>query len=287
MLWYSEKKPDYIILETGLGGRLDATNVIEYPALCIITRIGLDHTEILGHTIPEIAAEKAGIIKPGVPVIYLAQPEEAGKVISEKAKLSGSREYPVPVNKSLDFSPYFHYDNHTRFTLPHCALYQRENLPLALAAAEYLTGKTDTEAFQRGLENFHWMSRFEEIAPGVIIDGAHNPDGIRAFLESVKADGLEKGRILIFAMLKGKGYEEACRMITKADLFSLIIVTGINSARALEPEVIAQCFKARGATQVKVIGEAGKALAFARNQENNRIYIAGSLYLRSAMEGQK
>ena len=287
MLWYSEQQPDYIILETGLGGRLDATNAVRHPALCIITRIGMDHTELLGDTPEQIAAEKAGIIKAGVPVICLEEPAEACKVISERAKTLGSRCWPVPANKSLDFSHRFLYDKYTRFTMPKGAVYQRENMPLALAGAEYLLGRVYRDAFQQGLESFHWMSRFEEVLPGVVIDGAHNPDGIRVFLDSVREDGCKGDRLFVFSMFRGKDHETACRLIAGSGLFAKIYTAPLPSPRTLPPGELAECLTSAGASQVSSWGDVPSAFRRAKEEkrEKDRIYIAGSLYLRSALEG--
>ena len=287
MLWYSEEQPEFIILETGLGGRLDATNAVDHPALCVITRIGEDHTELLGNTIEQIAAEKAGIIKAGTPVICLSEPEEACKVISERASALGSRFYPLPVNKNLDFSHRFLYDKYTRFTMPKGAVYQRENMPLALAAAEYLLGRVYRDAFQQGLDSFRWISRFEEVAPGVVIDGAHNPDGIRVFLDSVKEDGCKGERLLVFAMFRGKDHETACRLIADSGLFERIYTAALPSSRTLPPGELAESLMQAGAGNVRVCGDAPEAFAEANGNkgEEDRIYIAGSLYFRSALEG--
>lgn len=126
MLWFQEKRADYIILETGMGGRLDATNVIEKPLVTVITRIGLDHTEYLGNTKAEIAAEKAGIIKKGVPVVFWEQEEEVNEVIVKKAREMSAEVIPVSEkqvvlfkfkNKSVDFSMRSGYYEYIRASL--------------------------------------------------------------------------------------------------------------------------------------------------------------------------
>ncbi len=288
MLWYSRLKPDFIILETGLGGRLDATNVIEKPALTLITRIALDHVGILGGTLREIALEKAGILRKGVPLVCLEEPEEAFGAIREKAAETEVPVFSLPPNKSLDFSLHFHYDNQAGFILPEGALYQRENLPLALKAAELLLGKVDVSVFQQGIDRFYWPSRFEEILPGVILDGAHNPDGMRAFLESVAMDGCSGERLLILAVAKDKDYREICRQIMAADLFSRVFCTEISSPRALGGEDLMDCFKGVCNIHKACFPSPDTALgeALRIRKTGDLIYLAGSLSLRSSLKAK-
>ena len=196
MLWFRDKKPDYLVLETGLGGRLDATNSIEDKAVTVITRIGIDHTAYLGDTIAEIAAEKAGILRKGCPAVFLTEPEEAWEVIREKAGQAGAPVFELSpkmwkVNKAdengIDFSLDNRYDKNLRITIADRAPYQCENTALAVTACGILlreAGKYDPDLIVRGIEKTSWPGRMEEILPRVWIDGAHNPDGIRAFLES-------------------------------------------------------------------------------------------------------
>ena len=287
MLWFSEKQPDYIILETGLGGRLDATNAVRHPAVTVITRIALDHTGVLGDTIPAIAAEKAGILKASVPVVFLDEPREAADIIRERAESLGCPLLPVRANKSLDFSLDLHYHNDNRFTVSQAALYQRENLPLALTAAGAVLGRVDSEAFQKGIDRFRWPSRFEELSPGVILDGAHNPDGMRAFLASVKEDGCKGKRTLILAMLRGKDYRGVCTEVAGSGLFFRIICTALPLERSLEAEALCECFSGMCKIRVECAPspqEAMEMAEFARDGED-RIYLAGSLYLRPFLSG--
>jgi dihydrofolate synthase/folylpolyglutamate synthase len=152
MLYFADKKPDYIILETGLGGKLDATNVIDDPVVNIITRIGYDHMAYLGNTLESIAGEKAGILRAGVPVVYDALVEEAAGVIEARAKELDCPSYPLTKadfslegvhNKNIDFCYVSRYYSSVRLTLGTGALYQIENASLALKAAEVLFDKSE------------------------------------------------------------------------------------------------------------------------------------------------
>ena len=168
---------EYIILETGLGGRLDATNSVEHPYLTLITSISLDHTEFLGGTIREIAGEKAGIIKPQVPVFYDGSSKEASEVIRSAALEKGAPCREISKNafeiqevtrKYIAFSRANAYDKDViDIRIPICGCYQAMNAEIALEAAEYLLREEEvhTERWQRALSSLHWEGRMEEAAP--------------------------------------------------------------------------------------------------------------------------
>ena len=154
LLCFAEEKPDYCIIETGLGGRLDATNYVDNKLLTVITRISLDHVQYLGDTTAKIAAEKAGILRPGVPVVYLDGDADASAVICRKASELGAPQIPVSKKdytflgfrkKYIDFSLRSEYYNYISLTLHTIARYQMENAALAVRAVEVLFRSTDTE----------------------------------------------------------------------------------------------------------------------------------------------
>ena len=216
MFYFKEKKPEFIILETGLGGRMDATNCIEKPDVCIITEIGYDHMQYLGNSIEEIAAEKAGIMKAGVPVVFFDKRPESTKVLAEYAKKVQS---PTTIigkddilnmninNKSIDFSLHTGYYNYVSLFLDTVALYQVENAALAVSALEILEDdKITPDSIRKGLRAAYWPGRMEEVLPGVYLDGAHNEDGIEAFLETVEKDGCKGNRFLLFSVVSDKRY---------------------------------------------------------------------------------
>lgn len=199
---------EYIILETGLGGRLDATNSIPQPALSIITSISLDHTAILGDTIEEIAAEKAGIIKRGVPIFYDGSNPKAAEVIRQTARKQGAPCREISKNafeiqevtrKHIAFSRANAYDKDVIYQVPICGCYQAMNAEIALEAAEYLLqGEVIHEdRWQKALASIHWEGRMEQAAPHLVIDGAHNPGAIEAFVESMKALGAEDRKSVV------------------------------------------------------------------------------------------
>ena len=188
---------DYILLETGLGGRLDATNCIRDKKLCIITRIGFDHTEYLGDTIESITSEKAGIISEGVPTVYFDDGGISGDVIRDVCEAKNSVCYPINVQnaeivavdkQSIDFSLGCSYYRLRGLKLSTCALYQVYNASLAVMGMYVLNDECiNTDAVYRGLKRTIWPGRMEQIMPGVYLDGAHNDNGIEAFLSSIRA----------------------------------------------------------------------------------------------------
>lgn len=292
MLLFKEEGADYCILETGLGGRLDATNAVSAKALAVITRIGIDHTEYLGDTMEKIAAEKAGIMHEGAPAIYWETHKAVGEVFVKRASTLQIQAHSLSKNhyrnltfhnKSIDFSYQSLYYDSVRLSINTIAAYQQENATLALRAVEILfPDKSFTPALmQEGLNNAFWAGRMEEIKPGIYVDGAHNEDGLRAFLETVALDGCKEKRHLIFGVVADKAYDAMIRRITESGLFARIFVAQLKSYRAVDAGQLTALFT--GHTEQKVscfptVKDAFMAACAAR-EEGERIYIAGSLYL--------
>ncbi len=239
-----ECETDYVILETGLGGRLDATNSIATKEISVITEIGLDHMEYLGDTREKIAAEKAGIIARGAPVVFSKDSTEVTKVIQKKAKEQQSPCFSLSKkdyvllnfkNKIIDFSYHSRYYGYVRLCLHTPAHYQMQNAALAALTAEVLLGKEKLteEMLAAGIAKVQWAGGMEEVLPGIYLDGAHNEDGIRAFLGSVAQDQCEGERFLIFSVVSDKQYEKMMTLIFESGLFEHIIFTKIDNSRAL------------------------------------------------------
>ena len=296
MCYFKEKEPDYIILETGLGGRLDATNCIAKPKLCVITEIGFDHMQYLGNTFVEIAGEKAGIIKPGTPVIYLDKREETSRVIEQTAAMLETTAIavkksqigrPVMRKKSIDFSfsnGYYRYDN---LILRTTAAYQTENASVALVAARSLKEeRIDDEAVRKGLYDAFWPGRMEEILPRVFLDGAHNEDGIEAFLTSVSAANTEREkaagkRLLLFGVVADKQYDKMIGRVAASQLFSHIAVTVLASDRSASIDKLKVAWAQYKTADCSFHESAEEAFHYIQSiqKEADTIYIAGSLYL--------
>ncbi|HIZ44675.1 MAG TPA: bifunctional folylpolyglutamate synthase/dihydrofolate synthase [Firmicutes bacterium] len=293
MLIFREKGVDVTVLEVGLGGRLDATNVIEKPAVCVIASISLDHTEILGDTIAAIAGEKAGIIKEGCPVVYDDSVPEASAVIRKTA--AGLKAEAVPVSPgdfeimSRDQSgicfrirkkPF----GGEEFRVSFVADYQAMNASLAAEAAWILTGTA--EGVKEGLLHASWPGRMEPVLPGVYMDGAHNDDGIRVFLETVEKIPCRGRKYLLFSAVVEKDYETMIDEICRGADFAGFILTELDSYRALPLANILAAFQKKTDRPIWSFGHIRDAFSFAleKKQDGDLVFIAGSLYLAGSIK---
>lgn len=307
MLFFSEANPDYCILETGLGGRLDATNAVARKEIAVITHISLDHVEYLGHTLEAIAGEKAGIMQEGVPVIYADTCREVGQVIRDRARFLSADAYPVSRidysfsknrNKNIDFSYISRYYGSVSLEIPTFARYQMENCSLALRALEVLAQRQQAadvsaplrftpEILNKGVSTCFWPGRMEEVRREVYVDGAHNADGVRAFLESVAADGHKGSRHLLFGVVRDKDYSAMLRQIITSGLFDRLSIAQLNNARTVPMDSLQQVLDAYPDVETTQYPSVSAALqdmlkeqaASETHTSPVRIYIAGSLYL--------
>ncbi len=256
-IYFAKENCDYVVLETGLGGRLDATNVISCPAVCAITKIGFDHTEYLGDTIEKITSEKCGIIKSGVPVVTTAcQLPEALSVIKDFCKQAES---------FLTIS-----DADCGYELSLKGDYQKANAAVAVAISKLLG--ISTKNIKKGLLSTRWIARFEYLQDNLILDGAHNPDGVSSLISSLEK--LQKPAILVVAMMEDKDYKESAKML---DSFAeQIIVTEIDLPRCISSQKLAEEFSSP-IIETNCRKAVQKALSLAKNGEI--VCVCGSLYL--------
>lgn len=315
MLYFARQKPDYCILETGLGGRLDATNAVFHKELSVITRIGLDHTEYLGETMEKIAWEKAGIMRRGAPAVCWDTNPGTKDVFSRKASELGipavfvsKKDYTFGKfkKKTIDFSLRTGYYGYISLTLHTIAVYQMENASLAVRAIETLDGGKTVSADQirAGVESCFWAGRMEEVLPEVYVDGAHNEDGIRAFLETVALDGVKErreagqeetgqketgeeeagqgaGRSLLFAAVKDKDCRSMTAELAASGLFDRIAIARLKTGRTSDPMALKEMFPPCCFPQVSVYESAEEAFRslLSGRKDGERVYVAGSLYL--------
>lgn len=292
MLLFAEAKPDYCILETGLGGRLDATNSVTKKELAVITRISLEHVEYLGDTVEKIAGEKAGIMQADAPVVYWSSCEETDRVFEEKATELGINAHRVSKsdyhfisfqNKSIDFSVCTRYYNCINLTLRTIADYQMENAALAVRAIEELDkGRSITDKqIASGIQKCFWAGRMEEVLPEVFVDGAHNDDGIRAFVETVARDGHTGPRALLFSVVKDKDYVKMIEKLVRTGLFQKIAVTKMQTGRGVSLERLQELFVGYSDCNYHMYENVAAAFRGLLEEQgaDERIYIAGSLYL--------
>lgn len=287
---FAEAKVEYAVLETGLGGRLDATNTVEQPVCSVITSIGYDHTELLGNTLEEIAAEKAGIIKKGTPVIYMEGAEESNRVIEETAKNLGNRCKKIGKNafkilgiqnKSIAFSCASAYYEDVTWRLNNTGAYQPENACLALEVMRLLFGEAkQLRAWQEALSQVIWKGRMEEVQPDIFIDGAHNISAVERFAESVKKNSTGQGTILLFSAVQDKDYEQMIAYLCRQVDAEIYLVTQIQDKRAEARGILAETFRRftdRPVLEMETIADAWEYIM--KNQNGRRVYCLGSLYL--------
>ncbi len=300
MVYFSKIKVDYAVIETGLGGRLDATNAVLHPVLTIITSISLEHTAILGDTIEKIAFEKAGIMKERVPIVYDANRDEVCLVIEERAKILECVTYPVKksdceitVNdrKGIDFclKNQYHKEAGNAISLDTKALYQGMNASLALRALFVLFGekpKKQWSKIQRAFFKTRWPGRMEEIYKDVYIDGAHNEDGIRKLTASVNEVMADKEICLVFAVAEDKDHDGMVTDLCQIKKLAAVVVTEIDNNRRTGMQQVMDLFTARfdgtviGRADIKEALEAGKLMA----GDDKVLLCVGSLYLAGSIK---
>ncbi len=298
-LYYAAKQTDFVILEVGLGGTGDSTNVIEKPLISIITSISYDHTDRLGNTLEEIAGEKAGIIKPGVPVVSNVEQQEAAKVIARKAYQSDARFYDATklkygIKKESAFGYEFDMEiygtdySEVKISMP--GRHQVENAKTALIALEILRKqgvvKVQRDKLYKGFEQARQPGRFEvfEGEPLFVLDGAHNQAGAEALKKAVKDCFPDEKILMVTGMLKDKDVDTI--LDNFCDITDTFIAAEPDNPRKMTATELAEKLREKGAT-VKVAANAKDALKQAVEHEMKPrvILCAGSLYLISAIRG--
>ena len=296
MLIFKEAGVEYLVMETGLGGRLDATNVVEKPLACIITSISRDHTEYLGDTLEAIAREKAGIIKAGVPVIYDASQPGPASVIAAKAKEMGSPAWPMEPSfyemktqsrEGITFTFAYPGGEKAELAIPYVAKYQMMNASLAFYTMHILQDVHDISknVLAEGLSKIKWPCRMEMAAPGVIIDGAHNEDGIAQFVSTAGYFAKENEITILFTAVADKHYHEMIGEICEGIHPSHVVATQIDGSRVVPAEVLAEDFRKAGCTDVCAEPEIGAAYEKALGKKGSgMLFCVGSLYLAGELK---
>ena len=296
MLIFKEAGVEYLVMETGLGGRLDATNVVEKPLACIITSISRDHTEYLGDTLEAIAGEKAGIIKAGVPVIYDASQPGPASVIAAKAKEMGSPAWPMEPSfyemktqsrEGITFTFAYPGGEKAELVIPYVAKYQMMNASLAFYMMHILQDVHDIpkNVLAEGLSKIKWPCRMEMAAPGVIIDGAHNEDGIAQFVSTAGYFAKENEITILFTAVADKHYHEMIGEICEGIHPSHVVATQIDGSRVVPAEVLAEDFRKAGCTDVCAEPEIGAAYEKALGKKGSgMLFCVGSLYLAGELK---
>jgi dihydrofolate synthase/folylpolyglutamate synthase len=254
MLYFAQKQCDIVVLEVGLGGTLDSTNVIDVPECAVITALGMDHVQELGPTLGDIAAAKAGIIKEGGLVVSYGGAPEADAVIARVARERHARLQVVDFGKltvrpgTLEYSV-FDFDGLREVHLPLIGSYQPYNAALAVTALRALRSrgwKIPDEAIRQGLENVQWPGRFELLrkSPAFILDGSHNAHGMRATVDSLQTSFAGQKFVFLVSIMADKDVEEMLTLL--APLAARFVAVAAHTPRAMSAEQLAARICAHG-----------------------------------------
>jgi len=271
---FKEKNVDFVVLEVGLGGRLDATNVV-IPLLSVITNIGMEHADLLGNTIEKIAFEKAGIIKQNAPVVTGAE----GKALETIKKIAAGRNAPLYLAKKFE-KINFDYLN---------GEFQQENKDVALTAIDKLTRynsiKINKKWIINGIKKTKWPARFQFISKNVLVDCAHNPSGFEVLKKElilIRKQRKIRNFIFVVGIQSDKDSQKMLKIINP--LVSAIIFTKSKNEKALRPQQLLEMFNKinhKKSTIKKIIENPEKSLNYAKKiaNENDLVVVAGSIYL--------
>jgi dihydrofolate synthase/folylpolyglutamate synthase len=293
--YFSKNNVDWAVVETGMGGRLDATNVI-HPQVSVITNISLDHREFLGNNIAEIAYEKGGIIKPGIPVITSAEMPDAVKLLSNIAKDRGSELHVygkdfggslLKMDSKQIFFDYAGFKNYSGLSMSLTGRYQIFNACTAIRAIEILREKgffISDHSIKNGLINVKLEGRLEQVSesPPIIIDGAHNPEAARNLADSVRELFPGKKIILVAGIMDDKDIKGILQYLI--EIAESVILTKPGYERSASPEKLAETIKRlkknRIPESITTTASVSDALELAKTncREDNIILVTGSFY---------
>ena len=284
---------DVVVLEAGMGGRLDSTNIIRNPYLSVITGIALDHTAFLGDTVEKIAAEKAGIIKDGAPVLFGGTDESAAIVIDAAAKQRGSDLFRVDYSKLVNVRPslegtVFDFGEYSDLSIRLLGMYQPRNAVSVITAVDILRARgldISDESLREGLAAAVWQGRFEVICkdPLMIFDGAHNPQGISSAVESIKTYFGNKKVYLLTGVLRDKDYTAIAKDLSAVAQKAFTLTP--DSPRALTAAEYAETLRSAGieSTAYETLSDALTFAMKSAKEDNAPLVCLGSLYVYSSL----
>ena len=273
-LYFKENNVDYAVLEVGLGGRLDATNVVT-PLISVITNIGLEHVEFLGNTVEKIAFEKAGIIKQNIPVVTWAK----GSALKVIRKIAKQKNAPLTLPEKFDDVNFKHLNGN----------FQQQNKDIALTAIGVLRKfnliKLNDRQIKSGIEKTEWPGRMDFISKNVLADGAHNPDGFRVLKKELLIFRKQRkinNFIFVIGVQSNKDIKEIFKIINP--LVSSIIFTKSDNPKASKPEELLRIFNKinyNKKIKTKIINNPKTALNYAKKiaKKNDLIVVTGSIYM--------
>ena len=286
LLWYKQEACDVVVLEVGLGGRFDATNIIDAPEAAVIMNIGLDHTAVLGDTVEQIAFEKAGIIKPGTEAVLFQQSESVTDVVRRRCEELGVSLHIADfsqIKSEFDslYGQSFSYRGEV-YALPLLGSHQLKNAAVVLELVEVLRGrgwKLEQGDVEHGLYAVHWPGRFELVSeePLFVVDGGHNPQCAQTVRENLLHYFPDKRRILLLGILRDKDYAGLTEILDGA-ADEYICITP-DSPRALPAAELADFLKRYNkAVAVCESIRDGVSLALDRSDDESVVCAVGSLY---------
>ena len=254
MLYFARRQCDIVVLEVGLGGTLDSTNVIQHSECAVITALGMDHVKELGPTLADIAAAKAGIIKPGCPVVSYGGVPEADAVIRQVARQQQAPLTQVDFGKlqvrqgSLE-AVTFDYDGLEGVRLPLVGSYQPRNAAVAITTLRVLRGRgwnIPDQAIRTGLEQVQWPGRFELLrrSPAFVLDGSHNAHGMRATVQSLRDRFPGEKFVFLVSIMADKDVDEMLQLL--APLARQFVTVAAATPRAMPAQVLADHIRAYG-----------------------------------------
>ena len=294
-LHFAEREVDVAVLEVGMGGRLDATNVVARPLACAITNVSRDHTDILGETLAEIAREKAGILKQDVPAVVAPQGPSAEEAIAHAAREAGAPLWWVGRDVKLEmhddpvgpgaFSVRTPTCTYQGLSIPLAGAHQRENACVAVGLVELARnrglGRVTPEAVREGLARVSWPGRFQEVAssPVTILDGAHNPASVKALLATLEEHFSGARPVYVLSIASDKDWRKMIGSL--AGNAAAMVLTSSGSQRALAPAELAEAARQAGVEAATVEEDAAAALEKARilAGPEGLVVATGSLYL--------
>lgn len=295
-LYFKETGCDIVVLEVGMGGRLDSTNVIEKPCLSVITGVSLDHMAVLGDTVELIAKEKAGIIKEGCPVLYGGDDPVVQEILEREALQKNAPFFvtdrsTLSVRRSDLYGSVFDFGGYRALSLSLAGLYQTRNAATVLTAVSLLRREglsiPDT-ALRSGLEKTVWRARFEVISkePLVIFDGSHNMEGIMAARESIAAFFGNTRILLLTGVMADKAYEDMAEILVP-HIREVFTVTPDNP-RALDSSALAEVYRKAGvgANAFDSVRAGVRAALIRAHEEKTPLVALGSLYMYGEVKSE-
>lgn len=290
IVYFKRQGVEIAILETGIGGRLDATNVIEKPLVSVITHIGFDHMEILGDTLDKIAFEKGGIIKIDCPTVLASQEPLARNMIDQICKEKNSFLHEVmPIeyailkrtDKTIDFSVKNKYYYYERLTLNVSAEYQISNLATALTVVEVIKKNFPLQesTIKAAIEKFYWPGRMEVVNDWLILDGAHNESGIDLFVKNLEASFPNKKVTILFAAMRDKAYDLMIDSLSQCSNIDRVIITKVSNYRSLDTKTLLKCFEKTTIKDISIDLDIEKVLRNHDSRHDGILCCVGSLYL--------